>query len=155
VSWLVLALALVTFSVAMLRYVFSFGVVWLQESYLWMHAIVFMTGAGYTLLKDAHVRVDVIYRPRSRRYKAWVDLAGGLLLLMPMVAAVAWSSLPYVISAWEKHEGSREAGGLAAIYLLKSFLLVFCVLIALQGLALSARSLLVLKGCGDVEGRRS
>ena len=60
VSWLVLLMALVTFAVAILRYVFSFGFVWLQESYVWMHGIVFMVGAGYALMADAHVRVDIV-----------------------------------------------------------------------------------------------
>lgn len=150
VSWLVLAMALITFAVAILRYVFSIGFVWLQDSYVWLHGIVFMTGAGYTLLKDGHVRVDVIYRPLGDRFKAWVDLLGGLLLLLPMVGAVAWASLPYVLASWARLEGSRNPGGLPAIYLLKSFLLVFCVLIGLQGLSLSIRSLLRLL---DLESR--
>ncbi len=144
VSWLVLAMALVTFAVAILRYVFSFGFVWLQESYVWMHGIVFMAGAGYALLADAHVRVDILYRPFGRRYKAWVDLVGSVLLLLPMVAVAAWSSWPYLLTSWERLETSREAAGLPALYLLKSFLIVFCVLVGLQGLALAARSILAL-----------
>lgn len=146
VSWLVLAMALVTFAVAILRYVFSFGFVWLQESYVWMHGILFMVGAGYALLTDAHVRVDILYRPFGRRYKAWVDLVGSVLLLLPMVAITFWSSLPYVASSWERLETSREAGGLPGLFLLKSVLIVFCVLVALQGLALAARCMVVLTG---------
>ena len=145
VSWLVLAMALVTFAVAILRYVFSFGFVWLQESYVWMHGIVFMVGAGYALLADAHVRVDILYRPFGRRYKAWVDLLGSILLLMPMVIVTGWSSWPYVATSWERLEASREAGGLPGLFLLKSFLIVFCVLVALQGLALAARSIIALR----------
>jgi len=143
-SWLVLAVALVTFAVAILRYVFSFGLVWLQESYIWMHGMVFMTGAAYALLTDAHVRVDILYRPFSDRYKAWVDLLGGLFLLLPMVGVAAWASLPYVLSSWERLEASRETGGLPGLFLLKSFLLVFCVLVALQGMSMCARALLAL-----------
>lgn len=145
VAWLVLAMALVTFAVAILRYVFSFGLVWLQESYVWMHGIVFMAGAGYALLTDAHVRVDILYRPFGDRYKAWVDLVGGLVLLLPMVAVTAWSSLPYVEASWQRLEASREAGGLPGLFLLKSFLIVFCVLVALQGLSLCLRSLVALR----------
>jgi TRAP-type mannitol/chloroaromatic compound transport system permease small subunit len=144
VAWLVLAMVLITFGVAILRYVFSLGFVWLQESYVWLHAIVFMAGAAYTLLHDGHVRVDVIYRPFGQRYKAWVDLLGGLVLLLPMVVAAGWVSFPYVLSSWDKLEASREAGGLPALFLLKSFLLVFCVTVALQGLSLAARSLVQL-----------
>lgn len=146
VSWLVLAMALVTFAVAILRYVFSFGFVWLQESYVWMHGIVFMVGAGYALMADAHVRVDILYRPFGRRYKAWVDLLGSFLLLLPMIVVTAWSSLPYVTTSWARLESSREAGGVPGLFVLKSFLIVFCVLVALQGLALAARSFLILTG---------
>ncbi len=146
VSWLVLAMALITFAVAILRYVFSIGFVWMQESYVWLHAIVFMAGAAYTLLHDAHVRVDVIYRPFGERYKAWVDLLGGLLLLLPMAVVAGWVSFPYVMSSWDKLEASREAGGLPALFLLKSFLLVFCVTVGLQGLSLAARSFVTLAG---------
>lgn len=145
VAWLVLAMALVTFTVAILRYVFSFGLVWLQESYVWMHGIVFMAGAGYALLTDAHVRVDVLYRPFGERYKAWVNLVGGIVLLLPMVAVTAWSSLPYVEASWLRLEASREAGGLPGLFLLKSFLIVFCVLVALQGVSLCLRSLVALR----------
>ena len=145
-------MALVTFAVAIGRYVFSFGFVWLQESYVWMHGILFMVGAGYALLVDAHVRVDILYRPFGRRYKAWIDLAGSLLLLLPMVAVTFWSSLPYVSTSWERLESSREAGGLPGLFLLKSVLIVFCVLLALQGLALAARSVMALTGRNAARG---
>jgi TRAP-type mannitol/chloroaromatic compound transport system permease small subunit len=144
VSWLLLAMTLVTLAVVILRYVFSLGFIWLQESYVWLNGIAFMLGAGYTLLKDGHVRVDIFYRPASPRLRAWVDLAGSLLLLLPMVAVAFVFSVPYVWAAWERLETSREAGGLPALFLLKSVLLVFCLLLGLQGLALAARSLLAL-----------
>ena len=132
--------------VVVLRYAFSIGWVWLQESYVWMHGLVFMLGAGYTLLHNGHVRVDVFYRPKSRRYKAWVDLIGSLVLLIPMMVLVAWMSWPYVMDSWVRGEVSREAGGLPGLYLLKSAILVFTGLMALQGLSLAARSYLYLTG---------
>jgi TRAP-type mannitol/chloroaromatic compound transport system permease small subunit len=137
---------LVTLTVVILRYVFSVGFIWLQESYVWLNGIAFMVGAGYTLLKDGHVRVDIFYRPASARFRAIVNLLGSLLLLLPMVTVVAVYTVPYVAAAWERLETSREAGGLPALYLLKSFLLVFCLLLGLQGLSLAARSLLALRG---------
>ncbi len=139
-------MVLVTFAVVILRYVFSFGWVWLQESYVWMHGVVFMVGAGYTLLHNGHVRVDILYRPAGPRYKAMVDLAGAFLLLMPMVVLVFWVGFEYVASSWSMLEESREAGGLPGLFLLKSIIPVFCVLTALQGLSLAARSALVLRG---------
>ncbi|MBI4183791.1 MAG: TRAP transporter small permease subunit [Proteobacteria bacterium] len=136
----------VTFLVVVLRYVFSIGFIWMQESYVWLHGVVFMVGAGYTLLHEGHVRVDIFYRPAGRRFKAWVDLLGSLFLLLPVVAMTAAVSLPYVRESWIRLETSREAGGLPGLFLLKSVLLVFCLLVALQGLSLALRSVLVLRG---------
>ena len=149
ISWLTLAMVIVTFAVVVLRYVYSIGWVWLQESYVWMHGIVFMIGAGYTLLHNGHVRVDVFYRPSSARYKAIVDIVGALFLLLPMLVLVAKVSFPYVFESWAKLEESREAGGLPGLFLLKSVIIAFCGLLALQGLSLIGRSVLVLRGHRD------
>ncbi len=146
VAWLVLAMVLITFAVVVLRYVFALGWVWMQESYVWLHGIVFMVGAGYTLLHDGHVRVDIFYRPAGARYKAWVDLFGALLMVLPVAGLVAFESWDYVLVSWASGEASREAGGVPALYLLKTVIWIFVVLIALRGLALAARSALVLAG---------
>ena len=146
VSWLTLAMVVVTFAVVMLRYVFSLGWVWMQESYVWLHGIVFMLGAGYTLLHNGHVRVDILYRPKDDRYKALVDLGGSFLLLLPVVALIWFVSWDYVIGSWLRLEESREAGGLPGLFLLKSVIWGFCLLIGLQGLSLAGRSALLLAG---------
>lgn len=146
VAWLTLAMVLITFAVVILRYVFSLGWVWMQESYVWLHGIVFMLGAGYTLLHNGHVRVDIFYRPASDRHKAWVDLLGVLVLLLPVISVSLFFSLDYVIKSWAGLEESREAGGLPGLFLLKSVIWGFCVLMALQGLSLAGRSVLTLSG---------
>jgi len=146
VSWLILLLVLNTFLVAILRYGFSLGWVWLQESYVWMHGTVFMVASGYALLHDSHVRIDLIYRSVSPEKRAWINLIGVAILLVPTLAAVWWASYPYVMLSWERLETSREAGGLPGLFLWKTTILIFVVLLALQGLALALRSILVLKG---------
>jgi len=151
VAWLTLAMVLITFSVVILRYVFSLGWVWMQESYVWLHGIVFMLGAGYTLLHNGHVRVDIFYRPASERHKAWVDLFGVCFLLLPLVVVSMIFSWEYVIKSWAGLEESREAGGLPGLYLLKSIIWCFCLLVALQALSLAGRCILILSGKGDVE----
>ncbi len=151
VAWLVIPMVVITFLVATLRYGFSIGWVSMQESYMWLHGIVFMVGAGYTLLHGGHVRVDVFYRPASARYKAWVDLFGSLFLLLPVIAMVYIYSYPYVMTSWSRLEGSHETGGLQGLFLYKSVILIFCVLIGLQGLSLAARSILVLAGHREFE----
>jgi TRAP-type mannitol/chloroaromatic compound transport system permease small subunit len=146
VAWLTLAMVLIAFAVVILRYIYAVGWVWMQESYVWLHGIVFMLGAGYTLLHNGHVRVDIIYRTAGLRYKAVIDLLGSLLLLVPMVVVVFKVSEPYVAASWQKLEESRQAGGLPGLFLLKTVILAFCVLLGLQGLALAGRSFLALAG---------
>ncbi len=146
VSWLTLAMVLVTFFVAVMRYGFAWGQVWIQESYVWMHGLVFMLGAGYTLLHQGHVRVDILYRGASLRFRAWVDLVGSLLLALPMMVTVFVVSWPYVLESWLKLESSREAGGLPGLFLLKTALLLFALLVGLQALALAMRAWLALRG---------
>jgi TRAP-type mannitol/chloroaromatic compound transport system permease small subunit len=150
VAWLTLAMVLVTFAVVVLRYVFNIGFVWMQEAYVWMHGLVFMLGAGYTLVHDGHVRVDIVYGSASQRRRAWVDLAGTVLLLLPLVAVVAHVSWPYVAISWQRLEGSREAGGLPGLFVLKTALIGFCFVLGLQAAAIVCRSLLVLTGRADL-----
>jgi len=135
VSWLCLAIVVVTFIVVVLRYGFDIGWIWMQESAVYMYAWIFMLAAGYTLKHEGHVRVDIFYRQFTERQKAWVNLIGGLFLLFPMFIFIAWSSYDYVINSWQISEASGEAGGLAFVYLLKTSLLVMPLLVLIQGLA--------------------
>ncbi len=144
VSWLVLLMVLVTFSVVVLRYLFDIGWIALQESVSFMHSAVFLLGAAYTLKHNAHVRVDIIYSHLSPRYQALIDLIGHLFILLPVVLFIAWISWPYVVDAWQVRESSREAGGLPGIYLLKSLILVMCALLVIQAVALCVRQILIL-----------
>lgn len=146
VAWLALAMVLVQFIVVILRYVFSVGFIPLQESVWYMHGLLFMLGAGYTLLRDQHVRVDILYRDASPRYQALVDLFGVLVLLLPVCIVTWWLSWSYVANAWRIREGSTELSGLPFIYLLKTVILVFVVLLTIQGISLALKSLLVLAG---------
>ena len=146
VAWLTLAMVLITFVVVMLRYVYSIG-------WVWLHGIVFMVGAGYTLLHNDHVRVDVFYRPASHRFKAWVDLFGSLLLMLPVLGLVFFVSYEYVIDSWTRLEESREAGGLPGLFLLKSVILIYTLVLGLQGLSLAGRSVLVLVGHPEFQPR--
>nr|WP_184435878.1 TRAP transporter small permease subunit [Roseospira goensis] len=139
-------MVLVQFLVVVLRYVFGLGFIWMQESITYMHGLLFMVGAGYTLLQDGHVRVDVFYREASPRRKALVNLLGTVLFLIPFCVLVLWVSWPYVANSWRVMEGSKETSGIQGVYLLKSVILVFGGLVILQGLSVIARSLLTLGG---------
>ena len=141
-AWLTLAMVLVTCLVVVLRYVFDIGFIWLQESVTWMHAVVFMLGAAYTLEREDHVRVDVFYRRFGERGRAVVDLLGVVLFLLPLCGWIGWSSWDFVATSWRIGEASRESGGLPypLVPLLKSVLVVMPAALALQGLSLGLRS---------------
>ncbi len=140
VSWLTLFMVIVTFIVVVLRYVFDIGWIALQESVTYLHALVFLAGASWAMQQEAHVRVDIFYSRFSARTKAWVNLLGSLLLLLPVMVFVVWISWDYVVDSWEVLEGSREAGGLPAVFLLKSLILVMAVMLILQAVVQIARS---------------
>lgn len=135
-SYLLIAMVLVTFFIVLLRYGFSLGWIWLQESVTWMHAAVFLLVAPYAFSQDAHVRVDVFYRQWSQKTKNKVNLVGSLLCLCPIALFLIMSSLDYVIASWETKEASKDAGGLIYpfIPLLKSFIPVTGFLLFFEGL---------------------
>lgn len=140
VSWLVLAAIVTTFAVVVMRYAFDFGRIWMQEIYLWMHAIVFMIGAAWTLQDEGHVRVDIFYRDLPQHWRCRINLLGVFFLLLPTCGVILWVSLPYVITSWQLMEGSRETGGIPAIFLLKTIMPVMALLLILQGTSLAIHS---------------
>ncbi len=145
VSWLTLATVLLTFLIVVLRYGFDWGSIAMQEAVIYLHALVFMAGMAYTLQHDEHVRVDIFYAKLGPKGKAWVDLVGTLLFLIPFCVFVLWVSLPYAADSWRLLEGSREAGGLPLVYILKSLMPLMAVLLLLQALSLIARCLRVIR----------
>jgi len=147
-SWLTLLMVLLTFAIVVLRYVFSWGSIGLQEAVMYMHALVFMLGASYALQADAHVRVDVFYRDMTSRKKAWVNLLGTLLLLLPVCSFLVWVSFDYVARAWDLKEVSAESGGLPLVYILKTFIPLMGILLLLQGISTIIKSLQTIRS-GD------
>ncbi|MFB1488002.1 MULTISPECIES: TRAP transporter small permease subunit [unclassified Thiocapsa] len=145
-TWLSLAMVLVTFAVVVLRYAFDIGSIALQESVTYMHSVLFMLGIAYTLGRNGHVRVDILYERLSRRGRARVDLIGTLLLLIPVCVLIIWLGWAYVAESWRVQEASRETGGLPAVYLLKSLILIMPILLLAQGLSNALRYLLFLTG---------
>lgn len=149
VSWLSLFLVLVTFIVVVLRYVFDSGSIALQEVTTYLHATVFLIGMAYTLQQDAHVRVDIFYARFSAQTKAWVNLSGSLFLLLPFMLFISWISWEYIADSWSVFEGSREAGGLPGVFLLKSLILLMTFLLSLQAFTQVARNIeTIMRGDG-------
>lgn len=156
-SRLVVPMVAVAFAVVVLRYGVGIGMVWMQELYVWLHSSIFMLAAAYNLLHEGHVRVDVFRRRMRARTRALVDLIGCVLLLAPVVGVVWWFSYGFVARSWRAGEISSMPGGMHGVYLHKSVILVFCVLVGLQGVALAIRSWLALRGAastGTTDGAR-
>jgi TRAP-type mannitol/chloroaromatic compound transport system permease small subunit len=144
VSWLVLSMALTAFFVVLLRYFYNIGFVWMQESYIWMHGLIFLFGASYALMNDKHVRVDIFYRLTSEKIKALINIIFSILFLIPFIIVISKYSIPYILKSWDGLEKSREAGGIPFLYLYKSCLLLFCINLFFQTISLILRCLLVL-----------
>ncbi|MCB1700276.1 MAG: TRAP transporter small permease subunit [Pseudomonadales bacterium] len=143
-AWLVLAMALVTTVVVVMRYGFNTGSIMAQEAVIYMHGCLFMLGAAYALKSGAHVRVDIFYRSFSPRGQAWVNALGAIVFLMPLCVFIGLASWNYVSESWIIRETSPEPGGIPAVYLLKSIIPLMAFNLFLQGLAETLRSAMVL-----------
>ncbi len=144
ISWLTLLMVFVTFAIVILRYGFSIGWIAMQESVIYMFAVVFLLGIPYTLKEGGHVRVDIFYSKMSARSQAWVNLLGTLLLLFPVTLFIAWVSWDYVLASWSMKEGSGEAGGLPGVFLLKTTLLIMTLLLLIQGVSQLLHAMVIL-----------
>jgi TRAP-type mannitol/chloroaromatic compound transport system permease small subunit len=144
VAWLALVIVLLQFALVVARYVFAFGSIWLTETVVYADATLFMLAAAWTLRTGGHVRVDVFYAEASPRTRAIVDLVGALLLLLPFALVLLWLSAPYAARSWAILERSQESSGLPLVFLLKTLIPLFAVLMALQGVAQVIRAANVL-----------
>jgi TRAP-type mannitol/chloroaromatic compound transport system permease small subunit len=144
--WFALGLVIATATVVIQRYVFGYASTKLAESVIYMHAFLFLFASASTLLSDGHVRVDIFYSKMSARGKAWVDLTGTYLALIPMNVLILWASTGYLNSTWRILERSREADGLPLVFALKTAIPLFAVLMIFQGISMAARAALTLAG---------
>lgn len=139
VKWFALAMALIQFGIVVGRYVFGVNSIAAQESVLYLHAALFMLCAGWALQTDAHVRVDIFYANASPARQRAIDLFGHLFLLLPAMLALLWWSWTSVRNSWAIFEGPIAVGGIKAVFLMKSLIPAFCVLLILQSLIQIAR----------------
>ncbi|MDA4848547.1 TRAP transporter small permease subunit [Hoeflea poritis] len=141
IRWFALLMLLIQFGIVLGRYVFGINSIAVQESVLYLHASLFMLAAGYTLLVDKHVRVDIFYAAASPTTKRRIDIIGHLILLLPAMCALAWWSWPSVRNSWKILEGPMAVGGIEAVFLLKTLIPAFCLLVSIQSVAILLRLL--------------
>ena len=149
-SWAVLPVVLVAFAVVAMRYTMGTGYPWLQETYIWLHGAAVLLVSAWVLQKGGHVRVEVFHRSASAKTKAWLDIVGVVFFLMPMMGFLFWLSLPLVQRSWRVMQRAPTNDGLTFVYLMKTVIPVFCVLIMLQGLAMVLHNVVTL-----ARGKRS
>jgi TRAP-type mannitol/chloroaromatic compound transport system permease small subunit len=135
-SWLLLAMAIITVTVVVLRYGFNTGTIALQEGLMYLHACVFLMGAGVALGRDSHVRVDIFYQKMSARNRDWVNALGIIVFLLPVSAIIGLSSWSYVHESWVIREVSPEPGGIPAVFILKTLIPLSMLTLCLQGISL-------------------
>jgi TRAP-type mannitol/chloroaromatic compound transport system permease small subunit len=143
--WCALLMVLLQFGIVLLRYTFGISYIFLGEGVLYLHASLFMLGAGYTFLLDGHVRVDIFYAQRSARGKAITDIFGHLLFLFPSMGMLAYFSWPTVLASWKIMEGPVSVGGIPASFYLKSLISAFCGLLIIQGIAKFLSDIILLR----------
>ena len=148
-AWLALAVVLLQFALVVARYAFALGSIWLSETVIYLHALLFMCAAAWTLRAGGHVRVDIFYAHATARTQALVDLGGAALLLLPFALVLLWLSVPYVARSWSILERSQEASGLPLVYALKTVIVVFAVQMALQGVSQAIHALASLRRPGE------
>jgi len=153
-AWLALVIVLLQFALVVARYVLGFGSIWLTETVIYANAALFLLASAWTLAAGGHVRVDVFYAHASPRAKAAVDLAGALLLLLLFMLLLLWLSIPYAARSWAILERSQESSGLPLVFVLKTFIPLFALLMALQGVSQAMRALAVLLAPGQSDAAR-
>jgi TRAP-type mannitol/chloroaromatic compound transport system permease small subunit len=154
VYWLVLLMVLVSSANALSRYAFNIGSnAWLELQW-YLFAAVFLLCAGYALLHNEHIRIDVVSSHFSRRTQIWVDIFGTLFFLLPMALLILWLSWPIFINAWQSGEMSSNAGGLtrwpARLLVPAGF-----SLLALQGISELIKRIAYLRGLLPDPGEKS
>ncbi len=146
VKWLLVLMVVVTaFSVIALS---IFGQSWtkVDESVIYMHASVIMLGSAATLLAGQHVRVDIFYAKMSPRTRALVELIGFYALMLPFCLILLWNAQTFVHLSWSSFEGSYESDGIRGVYLLKTLIPLFALMMLAQGFAIAGRAALYLSG---------
>ncbi|PPR25736.1 MAG: hypothetical protein CFH34_01299 [Alphaproteobacteria bacterium MarineAlpha9_Bin4] len=145
-SWLLLIMVLLTCLIVVLRYLFNIGFIWMQELVRFFYAAVFLICAAYTLVEDAHVRVDIFYSKLKEKSKSIINIIGAIVFLLPVCFITFYYSFSYVINSWAQFEGSLEERGLHAVFIMKTFIWVFAFMLFAQGISIICSNINKIKG---------
>jgi len=146
VSWLTTVMVLIVFYDTVMRYAFKKGNVAIQELEWHIFSVIFLVGAAYALKHDAHVRVDILYTRFNQKTKAWIDLVGTLVFMIPFAVMVIYSTENFIVNSWAVKEVSPDPGGMPARYVLKAMIPLGFLLLILQGISKAIKNLFVVSG---------
>lgn len=153
VSWLMLAMVLVVFADVVNRYAFNSSYVFMQELEWWLFGFVYLMAAGYTMLYNEHVRVDIVYSKLSPRRKAWVDFILLFVMFFPSCLLIIYTTWPFLKASWLVNEGSPDPGGIPSRWLLKAVIIIGFVLLILQGISQAIKNFYWAMGWEEPEQR--
>ena len=145
-AWVTLGLVLVVFVDVVMRYLFNTSYVFTQELEWHLFGFIFLIGAGYTLLHDGHVRVDIIYQRLGLKGRGWINLCGVILFLIPGCIMVIVTSWKFAANSFAILEGSPDPGGIPLRFILKGCIPLGFTLLLLQGFSLGIHSLMQILG---------
>ena len=131
-SFLILFLITLVSVSVILRYIFSIGFIWLQDLYIWVHAIFILLGLAYTLNADEHVRIDLLYRSFKEKIKKKINFFGALFFGLPVSYILIFNGYNYFYRSFLLNESSKETGGLPHIFLLKFFIFLIGILLFIE-----------------------
>ena len=146
VAWATALVVIVVFVDVVMRYAFNTSFVFTQEMEWHLFGFIFLMGAGATLLRDGHVRVDIFYQRFSQRHRAWINLIGVVFFLIPGCIMIILTSLKFVSASFAIMEGSPDPGGIPYRFILKSCIPAGFFLVLLQGFAMGIRSIYHIRG---------
>jgi TRAP-type mannitol/chloroaromatic compound transport system permease small subunit len=155
VAWVTLGLVVVVFVDVVMRYLFNTSFVFTQELEWHVFAFIFLIGAGYTLLRDGHVRVDIIYQRLGTKGQAWINFIGVVFFLIPGCMMLVITSFKFAYNAWTVMEGSPDPGGIPCRFLVKGAITAGFVLLVLQGISLGFHSFLQIIGKESIQKNAS
>jgi TRAP-type mannitol/chloroaromatic compound transport system permease small subunit len=145
-SWLMLVMVLVVFSDVVLRYALNVTSVFTQELEWYLFAITYLLGAGYVMLYDEHVRVDIVYSRLSPRRKARLDFILLFVFFFPSCFLIMYTTWPFFRNAYRVLEGSPDPGGIPARWALKAVIIIAFAILAIQGFSQAVKSYYVARG---------
>ncbi len=146
VAWVTAGLVMVVFVDVLMRYILNTSFVFTQELEWHLFGFIFLIGAGYTLLHDGHVRVDIIYQRLGLKGKAWINFFGVLLFLIPGCLMVITTSWKFTMTSFLMLEGSPDPGGIPFRFIIKGCIPAGFTLLLLQGISMSLHSFMQILG---------